>query len=353
MTNSPEGNWYCTFEDVARALDLKWNSRSERAVGRAIESGSRSVEAKCHRYFFPWQGQYRFNWPDRKYKNSWKLWLDDRELISVDELISGDDGPIPPEGYFLEPTNDGPPYDAVEINLGDSYTFSSGSTHQQAIQITGLWGYDLRERQVTVLDGGIAADATSLLVDDGSQIGIGSLMRIDSERMRVTGRRWATSGVTLTAPLAANRAAQTVAVSDGTGFNPGETILVGFERLYINDVVDNTLNVSREWDGTTLAAHLTDADVLVSRLLLIERGVLGTSAATHSDTTVVRLHQFPALITQLAIAEAINSHYQELSGYSRVSGEGENAKEYTGRGLNELRGRCYTAHGRQARFRSV
>ncbi len=353
MTNSPEGIYYCTFEDVARALDLKWNSRSEKAVLRAIETGSRATEALCHRRFFPWLGQYRFDWPSPKYRNSWTIWLDGKDLISVSELVSGDDGPIPVEGYFLEPTNSGPPYTSVQVDLGDSYTFSSGATHQQAIQVTGLWGYDLNERAVTVTSEGIAADTVEMRVDSGSDLGIGDLIRVDSERMVIRGRRWATSGVNLAGPLAANMGSQTVAVTDGDAFSPGETILVGFERLYINDVVGDSINVQRCWDGTTLAAHLVGADVLVSRSMLVDRGMLGTAAASHNSTSVVYQHRFPALIRQTAIAEAINQHYQELSGYSRVSGAGDNAKEYTGRSLNDLRSRCYTAHGRMARFRSV
>ncbi len=85
----------------------------------------------------------------------------------------------------------------------------------------------------------------------------------------------------------------------------------------------------------------------------MERGALGTTAATHNTATAVARHVVPALVRDLAIAEAINQLQQETSGYARVIGEGENAREGTGRSLFDLRKDAVAAYGRQARARAV
>ncbi|PZT70196.1 hypothetical protein DN402_31755 [Streptomyces sp. SW4] len=128
---------YATREEVQRALDVEPTARSARQIDRALQSASRSVDALCHRRFFPWQGVRRFDWPDSQYRPSWRLWLDDNELISLTSLTSG--GQTIATGDVLLYPAGGPPYNRIETSLGSSAAFGGGDTHQQDIAITGLW----------------------------------------------------------------------------------------------------------------------------------------------------------------------------------------------------------------------
>ncbi len=133
----------------------------------------------------------------------------------------------------------------------------------------------------------------------------------------------------------------------------GEMILVDAERMLVVDVAGTTLTVKRAWDGSTLASHNAGVDIYAPRTLNVTRGALGTVAATHNLAAAVQQHVVPALVRDLNVAEAINQLQQETSGYARVIGEGENAREGTGRSLFDLRRDTITAYGRQARSRAV
>jgi hypothetical protein len=58
-------------------------------------------------------------------------------------------------------------------------------------------------------------------------------------------------------------------------------------------------------------------------------------------------------VTELNIAEAINTFLQKASGYARTVGEGDNQRNASGAGLADIRARAYAAHGRKARQRAI
>ena len=69
--------------------------------------------------------------------------------------------------------------------------------------------------------------------------------------------------------------ATTVAVTSATGLSPAETILVGSEQMYITSISSNNLTV--------------------------ERGVNGTTAATHSDEDAVKSYIYPSEVVQACL----------------------------------------------------
>jgi hypothetical protein len=69
--------------------------------------------------------------------------------------------------------------------------------------------------------------------------------------------------------------ATTVAVTSATGLSPAETILVGSEQMYITSISSNNLTV--------------------------ERGVNGTTAATHSDEDAVKSFIYPSEVVQACL----------------------------------------------------
>jgi uncharacterized Zn-binding protein involved in type VI secretion len=347
--------WSCTREDVKRALDVAETARNNAQVDRAIESASRNVEGLCHRVFYPLVATRYFDWPNQQYARSWRLWLDQHDLISVTSLVSGG-VTIPTGDYYLEPVNDGPPYRSVEINLGSQSAFSAGDTHQRSIVITGLWGHSADTAPAGTLAEALDASETGVDVGDSSLIGVGQIIAVGSERMIVTGKSMADTGVNIDAgdSLAASAADVSITASTTTGIPAvDETILVGSERMLVVDVAGSTLTVKRAWDGSVLAAHAGGADIYAPRTLTVERGALGTTAASHGNGAAITKHVVPGLARDLAVAYALNQVLQEGSGYARVAGSGDNQKEFTGRGVAAIEDDCYARYGRKARSRAV
>jgi hypothetical protein len=347
------GAVYATRESVKGALDAAETARNDAQVDRAIETASHNVEALLHRRFYPQTATRYFPWPPLQRSRSWRLWLDADELISVTALVAGGTT-IASTDYFLEPANSGPPYTSVEIDLGSSAAFQPAATgtHQRAIAITGVFGHSADEAPAGTLAEALDGSETGVDVSDSSLIGVGSIIKVDSERMIVTARTMLDTGQNSSALDAASSGVTITGVTAGT-IAVGEVLLVDSERLLVVDVAGTTLTVKRAWDGTVLAAHSNGADLYALRTLTVERGALGTTAATHSTSTAITKHVVPAMVRDLTIAEAINQLQQETSGYARIIGEGETAREGTGRSLYDLRKDTVAAYGRKARTRAV
>ncbi|MFD0053039.1 hypothetical protein ACFVHR_04845 [Streptomyces sp. NPDC127168] len=347
---------YATREDVQRALDVQPSAASALQIDRALQSASRDVDGLCHRTFYPWQGERRFDWPGSQYRPAWRIWLDDQGLISLTSLTSGGTS-IDPADVVLYPQA-GPPYTRIETSLGSSAAWGGGPTSQQTIAVTGLWGYTLDE----ATDGGLATAvvstaATTLTVDAATStaVGVGSVLRIDTERLLVTGRTMADTGQTLATDLAAQKKDGVVAVADSAAFAVDETLLIGGERCRITDIAGDTLVVERAVDGSTLAAHTAGATLYAPRALTVTRGALGTTAAAHDQGAPVWRWEPPGLVRDLTIANAMNRVLQEQAGYARTSKTSSGAKSTSVEvlSLDSLRTQVYDAHGRKARHRGV
>lgn len=347
------GVWYCTREDVKSSLDLKETAHSNAQIDRAIEAASRAVEGLLHRTFEPVLATRYFDWPNHQYARAWRLWLDENELISVNTLVSGGTT-ISASDYFLEPVNSGPPYDRIEMDLDSSAAFATGGTHQRAVAVTGLWGYRNTETSVGALAEALDASETSVDVNGAAaaQIGVGSVLRVDSERILVTERTTLTTGQTLQSPLDALDNDVTVAVTDGSAFAVGEVILLDSERMKITDVAGNNLTVLRAWDGSVLADH-TGSTIYGYRTLTVARGALGTTAATHDSGASVFRWEAPGPVRELALAEAANNLIQALGGYAGTTGSDQNERSTAPVALAELRLSVRRSHGRKARTGAV
>lgn len=344
------GVWYCTREDVKSALDSKESARNDVQIDRAIEAGSRAAEAMLHRFFYPWTGTRYFNWPDRD-THSWRLWLGQHELISVSALVSGGTTIVAAD-YFLEPVNLGPPYTRIELDLASNASWSAGSTHQRSIGVTGVFGYSADEAPAGSLAEALDTVETGVDVTDSMLVGVGSIIKVGTERMIVTNKTMLDTAQNLIGSMDASKATVSVAVTTGSAYAVGETILLDSERMLIVDIAGNNLTVSRAYDGTVLATH-TNSDIYALRTLVVTRGALGTTAAAHNSSDAVTVHVVPTLVRELVIAEAITTLKQQSSGYARTVSAGDAAKETIGRGLADIRDAAYTTYGRKARVMAV
>jgi hypothetical protein len=351
---SPDGVWYATREDIKNELDVKETARSNARIDRALEDATRRVEGLCHRRFYPVQATRYFDWPPPSGGTSWILRLNHQELISVATLASGG-VTITSDQYNLEPVNDGPPYNRIEIKLSGSASFGGGDTHQRDVQGAGLWGYRNTETSTGATVEALDDSETAVDVDGATSaaVGVGSLVRVDSERMIVKERRQLSTGQTLGASITNVNNIVTIAVQTGTAFTAGEVILIDAEKMLVEDISGNNLMVRRAWDGSTIAAHTIGATIYAPRTLAVTRGALGTTAATHASGTAVALWVPPGPARQLTIAEVLVDLLQGRSGYARTAGSGDSERETSGRGLKDLRDSVYDELGRKGRMRSV
>jgi hypothetical protein len=350
------GVWYATREDVKSGPDIKETAHNNAQVDRAIEAASRSVEGLLHRRFYPELATKYFEWPaypDRS--ESWKLWLNDNELFSVATLVSGG-VTISAADYFLEPQASGPPYNRIELDKGSSSSFTTGSTSQRNIAVTGVFcGCDVDELVGCTSAEALDTSETGLDVGayDPAVVGVGSIIKIDDERMIVTGKQSLTTGQTLGSNIAANQGITTVAVQSGATFSVGERILLDAEYMTIVDIAGNNLIVKRAVDGSTLAAHPAGATVYAPRTLVVQRGALGTTAATHVTSSTVYVFQVPGPVRALCVAEALVELSNTSGKYATSIGSGEAQREARFLALKLLRESVYTSHGRKGRMRSV
>ncbi len=344
--------WYCTREAVKAALDIAETARANAEIDRNIDAASRSVESQLNRRFYPTVATRYFDWPPRVTSRPWVLDLYQHELISLASLTAGGVA-IPSSNWLLEPVNDGPPYDRIEINLGASSAFSAGATYQRAIAGVGVWGYRLDSDPAGTLAAAISStSATTCSVTDSASVGVGDLLTVDTERTLVSAKNLLTTGQTLQAPLTASATSDTVAVTTGAAYTVGEVLTLDSERMLVVDIAGNNLIVERAWDGSRLAAH-TGSTIYAPRTLTLVRGVLGTTAATHSNAAAITRQAYPGPVRELALAEALNLILQKQSGYARTISAGDMVKEVMGRGLADIRAQAYASHGRKVRGRAV
>lgn len=344
--------FYTTREQVMSAPEIKATAYNNKQIDSAIESGSRAVEGLLHRKFYPVVDTRYFDYPNDQRARVGRLWLGEDEVVSITSITSGGTT-ISSDHYFLEPANSGPPYQWIDLDRADNATFSVGATYQRNIAIAGTFcGCALEE-----VPGGTTVEAldsseTQVDVSDVSNIGVGSILRIDTERMIVTEKSWLSSSQTLQDPLIAQNNDVTVQVTDGTVFFAGETVLLDSERMRVVDVAGNNLTVKRAVDGSVLATH-TGSTIYVPRTLTVERGALGTTAASHNSGASIAVHDIPGLVQELAAAYAIDTLQQRNSGYARTTGSGSNRKDAGGIGIEGLEKKVYAAYGRKARMVGV
>lgn len=342
------------------APDVKVTAYAAASIDRACESASRSVDRDMHRgddtrpAFGIWTGTMTFDYPNTQGANYGRLWLGAHSILTLTAAASGG-LVIPVANVKLRPQY-GPPYEYIELDRSTVSAFSmTAGTAQDAISLTGTWGYDQVEETCGTLAVDVSTTSTATVgVGAGAvgaePFGIGDTLRIDSERMFVVGKMWGVSGQTATLASAAN--AQTIAVSSGAAFTVGEELLIESERVLVQDIAGNTLFVRRAWNGTALTQH-SSASVYWPRDLVVQRGQLGTTAALHTNGATVWRKVVPGPIRQLALAYAMEDFIQPTTGYARTIRTPNGDRQASGRAMSDIRSRVADAYARRARTAAI
>lgn len=355
------GIQYCTRESVKTALDEAETARSNGQIDDAILSGARDVEGLCNRpenAFAPVLATRYYDYPSRTSRApSWRLRFDDGHTLISATTVTTDNGTttLTAGQYLLEPVNN-PPYTEIQINTGGPAAFGSSTTDQRSTGILGLWGWSNDTVAIGTLAATLAATpaATAALAWTTARFGVGDILLIGAERMVIGERTLVDSGQNLQTSLTASDSDATVAVTDGTAFAVDEIILIGAERMRVVDIAGNDLVVRRAQDGSQLSDHAAPtADIYALTGVELDRAVLGTTIAEHDADAVVYRWKPPPLLAALNRAYALNTLLQERSGYARVAGTGESAREFTGRGIAALEADVFRVFGRKVRTRGI
>lgn len=345
------GIWYATREQVKNSLEIAHSAWSNTLIDSKLEASSRSIEGFLHRRFYPERRTVLMDWPNYQGAPTWELWLGRNEIISLETLTSG--GVNLTAAAMLRRGDDlkEPPYSSIQLNLSNNAAFGGGLTFQQSISILGLYGYDETNTSVPAhgqLGGNINSAVQSLVINPLNgrfDVGVGSLILVGTERIVVTNRRMSDTTQNLQGTMSDVHSDVIVDVTDGTAFAVDEVILLGAERMKVNDIAGNNLIVTRAWDGSPLTTHSALEDVFALRTFTVQRGALGTTAASHTSGDAMYAHEY-GIVNELCVAETVVALEQNSSAYARTVGSGANARESTGAGLEDIRDRAMAARGR-------
>lgn len=350
---------YTTVERVMRASDVQASAYAGDEILRAIESASDDVDALVKMgdherpAFAPWIGSITFDWPFANNSDGYRFYLNQYRLSALTSITSGGTD-ITSSALLWPPTS--APYSAIDIDTAGAYSLEIGSsgTGQRSLAIAGTWGVIGRDETRSGWALGASADESVSVWDIDAPIGVGSLVLAGSERAIVTGRSWVASGQTASA-LAANVGTQSITVSDGSAFLPGEEIMIDAEVMLVRAIAGNVVIVQRAAAGSVLAAHDVGASVFWARRCTMERGVLGTTAAAHADGAAITIYRAPALVEQLTIAYAIDRRTSETTAYARDLSHIQDRRGLSARkvgvgvggtGVGALQERVLSAYGR-------
>jgi hypothetical protein len=340
---------YCTREQVQASLDQSDAPRLNSRIDECCQSGSRDVEGRLHRRFYPTLG---VRYPEPYQVSGGVLWLNtiDLEVISLTSVVVDGTTMVVGTDYYLD--GDSAPYTALRLYSGASRQWSASP---RGNVLTGEFGGQCTSAAAGALAAAITdAAATAATVTNSGLVGVGDLLKVGTERMLVTEKRSATTTATIAGTVDADDADTTVVVSSGALVQAGETILVDSERMYVEDVTGNTLTVARAQHGSVLAAHAIAATVYAPRLLTIVRGMAGTTATTHLTAAAVTRNVAPSLVSEAAMALAINTLEQGKAAYSRTAGAGDHRRSTGGAGVAAAilaqQDAAYAAYGRKGRI---
>lgn len=349
---------YATREQIMRSLEVLESAYAGHLIDAKIRAASRSAEGFLHRRFYPELRTILRDWPNHSSSPSWEIDLGDQEAIAVDTVTSG--GTDITADVILRRGDDlaEPPYSTLQVNLSTNAAFSAGTSWQRSLSLRMLFGYSDTATSLAggSLSGIINSTVTTLVINPLSGYftpGIGSLIKIGTERLLLMDRRMSSTTLTTTSSLTDVQSARSFTSAGAASLAVGEIILLDSERMRIDDIAGSTVIVTRAWDGTVLASHTSGSTIYALRTFVAWRGALGSIAASHADTDPVYVHEYPALLNELVIAETVTLLEQNAGGYARTLGSGAGTREAVGLGLDDIRERAYRELGRKNRLAAI
>ena len=233
-------------------------------------------------------------------------------LTSVDYILKPDDG------HWANG-----PYTKIVADP-DSSLLSTWSDLVDGVAITGKWGLCNRTALLTatVADTTQQSDSQlTLKLSNAGEASPGMVLLIGTEQELVTG--WSTPTASVTQLNgAATISDEILTVDDASLVNIGELVRIDFEQMLVKDrnTTTNKLYVMRGYNNTARAAHLDNATLDVYRTVTVERGVNGTTAATHANGVAISRYLAPDDVQMLSKQIATLLVQKAKSGYQGRTG---------------------------------
>ncbi|MHC1739729.1 MAG: hypothetical protein AB9897_01315 [Anaerolineaceae bacterium] len=171
-----------------------------------------------------------------------------------------------------------------------------------SVLITGSWG-KYNELGAVMDSLSLAIDDTTIVMDDASLLDVGMVLLVEDEQLAITAGHGsigcpAPSLATSKLSGAVIETEEILTVDDGTEFHKGEVLAIDHEDVLIVRISGDDLTVERGWNNTPTEGHADEAIISVYRTFAVDRGVNGTTAATH-DAAAVERYLIPADINWL------------------------------------------------------
>ena len=182
-----------------------------------------------------------------------------------------------------------------------------------------------------------------MVCSDSSLIGVGDTLLIESDALFVSAKLLVDTSIDLDDTLTADK--NDVTVTLDAAVKEGEVITLNSERMFIASISGLDHTVERAYDGSTLAAHSSGADVFAPRTLTLVRSVNGVSAATHANATAVAKYAPPADIQGYVLAYAIANMHQDSTKRTGVAGGDQGSVETKGFSLWAMREALIVKYG--------
>jgi hypothetical protein len=251
-------NLYATLDDIKDLLQV--GTDNDEQLLRALDAASRQIEKLTGRYFYCYEGTKYFD------GGGSRMWLPE-DILNITTLKLDQDGDATYESsllttdYILYPLNTYPKI-RLEINpQGDYAGFASGI--QKGIEITGVFGY---------ADSATPYEARTTL----------------------------SAGITA--------AVTTIPLTDAGVIETGETLRIGTEQMFVEEINANNATC--------------------------KRGVNGTVAAIHVILDAVYAYYYPADIVQATLITAMRAWKRKDSAYADVIGAPETGQIITSKGID-------------------
>jgi hypothetical protein len=353
---------YCLRSEVKRALDVKETARSNPAIDRAIQTAARDVEAIMLRKFYPQDDTRYVDWPNFQYAPPWKIWLKDNELavwppVSIKAGTQAlDITQIFPGPWESDP---GPPWTFFELSRASNLALGGNSqTPQRSTAIQGTFGFDYNLDAMTTLAVALSdTTGTTVQVTDSSRVGTGAMIVIGTERMLVQDDSMVSTGLSLNAGMSTANVSDNTLTTNGSGnLYVNEIIVIDAERMLVVDtLIGGGYTVKRGWDGTIPTGHTTATAIGAARQLTVQRGALGTTAATHSQNASISRIRVPSVINSVAIGLSEAQLVGESNAYAGAppGPEGQHPSPAGQTPLHHLISKACAKYRRNARIYAI
>lgn len=178
-------NGYCSLAEYQyfnKPETWTANAIDDAVIERMIESASRYIDKKTHRFFYPLYGTRYYNVPEER-----RLYLDG-DLLELTTLTNGDDAAILSTDYILESRNAYPKWSIKLLDSTDTnWEVDSDNSAEGVIEVLGWWGFhdDYARAWLadTTINEALSASDLTITMTAATNLQVGQIIKIDSEVM--------------------------------------------------------------------------------------------------------------------------------------------------------------------------